>query len=146
MFAPSLQLAQAIEAAGEGLNYLERIQAGGVPLICLVIAVVLGTGYYLQLKRNVEQSDDQISKAEQREQDALEATTKRLAEQETMMREMLTRDLESQEAQLAAVQAVKGFTHQIKELQTSNEGLSRIVENLAKKISELEERIRRGAV
>ena len=133
----------ALEAADTGLSLLERIQAGGVPLISLCIAVICGLAFYWQLKQNKDLSEDALKKSEQREKDKAAETKIRLGEQETLLREMLDRDRESQEAQLAAVQAVQGFTHAHNELRTEISALRRSVEAMQTSLRDVEETIRR---
>lgn len=103
-------IAQAADAAtvSNTVSLLERILQGGVPLICLCVAVLCGAGFYWQLKRNTKQSEDAVQKAEA-------ATRERVAETSALLREMLERDREAQEAQSAATAAVEGFTRALQE-------------------------------
>jgi hypothetical protein len=133
----------ALEAADKGLSLLERAQAGGVPLISLCIAVICGLAFYWQLKQNKALNEDALKKSEQREKDKDAATKIRLGEQETLLREMLDRDRESQEAQLAAVQAVQGFTHVHTELRSEIASLRRAIEALQTSSRDVEETLRR---
>jgi len=127
-----LVLAQDLEGAAKGLSLLERIQAGGVPLICLALAVVMGGFAFWQLKRNnafqarqleaaelretkaQDLAEDRVKKtregAAERERAKEESHNRRLAEQESLLREMLDRDREAQEGQLATAKALEGYT------------------------------------
>jgi len=119
-----------MEAAEKGLSLLERIQAGGIPLLSMVIAVICGLAFYWQLRRNNKMSEDALAEAKTRETSAETKTKDRLKGQEDLLREMLSRDREAQEAQLAAIQAVEGFTHAIKEQQSSFESMNRTLNEL----------------
>ncbi len=121
----------AQEAAGSKVDgtvtTLERILEGGVPLICLCIAVVCGVAFYWQLKRNNKLAEDALNKAEKREEAAKNAAAERMAEQEALLREMLERDREAQEAQSAATAAVEGFTRALQDHnRIQNEMLDRL--------------------
>ena len=118
----------ALDIAGKSLTLLEQLQAGGVPLICLAVAVVCGIGFYWQLRRNGKQSEDALSKAESREAAAEEMARQRLTDQEGLMREMLDRDRQSQESIVATVQAVQGVGQALGELQ-------RVVDRLEQTVS-----------
>lgn len=110
-----------LDKVEQGLGLLERIQAGGVPLIALIVAVACGAFAYWQLRRNNELQAARVAEAEAREkaqkaeakarEEAQEAATKiRLAEQESLLREMLDRDREAQEGTLAMAKALEGLT------------------------------------
>ena len=132
----------ALEAADKGLTLIERAQAGGVPLISLIVAVVCGAAFYWQLRRNNKQSEEALEKAEKRERDKDAETKVRLSEQEGFLREMLDRDRESQEAQLAAVQAVQGMTHAIQDLKSAIDGLKRRSDESSSRLKDLDTRIK----
>jgi hypothetical protein len=107
-----LLLAQTAETAAEGVSLIERVLAGGVPLICLVIAAICGYAFYKQLLRN----------------NTLETTFREKVE--GLLREMLDRDRESQEAVSAAIQAVEAFQVALTNQQKANEDLGRKIERL----------------
>jgi predicted negative regulator of RcsB-dependent stress response len=140
-----LLLAQdvVLETADKGLEILERVQAGGVILICLIVTVVCAVAFWFQLKRNIKQSDDALTREQQRGVAKDAATKTRLTEQEGFLREMLERDRESQEAQMAAVQAVQGFTHALNEEKAETQGLKRVVEGVDTRLKDLEDLLRR---
>lgn len=138
-----LLLAQAVETAEQTLSLLERAQAGGVPLICLAIAVVCGVGFYWQLRANRQQTDDALAKAEAREAKQETDTKVRLAEQETLLREMLQRDREAQEGHAAATAAVQGFTRALQDQQRTCEAANQGIRDLSRRMDELETTVRR---
>lgn len=101
--------AQHVEAAHKTVSLLEKINAGGVPLICLTIATVCGIGFYWQLKRNVKQHEDHLSEVKT-------SGAAQLVQQGELLREMLDRDREGQEAHNASTRAIEGVTDALKEL------------------------------
>ena len=119
-----LLLAQTIESAETGVSVIERVLAGGVPLICLVIAAICGIMFYRQLARN----------------NAVETNFREKIE--ALLREMLVRDRESQEAVSAAVRAVEAFQVALGEQQKACEEAARKVEELSRKVVHLEDAIR----
>ena len=114
------------ETATQTIGWLERILAGGVPLICLVIAAICGYAFYRQLTRNNTLETDFRGKVE------------------ALLREMLAGYKESQEAVAAAVQAVEAFQSALTEQQKACEEASRQIEALGRKVDRLEESIRRA--
>jgi len=111
---PILLLAQDPEQA---VALIERIVSGGVPIICLVFAAICAYAFYKTLNKN----------------NALETGFREKVE--ALLREMLHRDKESQEAVTAAVQAVEAF-------QRASETLTRKIEELGRKIERLEDATR----
>lgn len=122
-----LFLAQSAEKVEQGLGWLERVQAGGVPLIALVVAVICGAFAYWQLKQNNELRKEQVEDAKAREatqkadaaaraKEQAEETKARMSEQEALLREMLDRDREAQEGQLATAKALQGITEALRDL------------------------------
>jgi hypothetical protein len=101
-------LAQTMETAEKTVGLLERINAGGVPLIALCVAVVATIGFIWQLKRNMS------IEREWREAGKTDAD-KRLSDQKDLMREMLARDKEATAATTAAVSAVEGHSAGLKD-------------------------------
>jgi methyl-accepting chemotaxis protein len=101
--------AQDLNDVKNTIGILDKINAGGVPLICLTIAVICGVGLYWQLKRNVKQHKDHL--------DEVKASgAARLSQQGELLREMLERDNESQEAHNASTRAIESITEVIKGL------------------------------
>ncbi len=98
------------------LTLIERVLAGGLPLICLVIAAICGYAFYKQLTKN----------------NALEVGFREKVE--ALLREMLDKDREAMEAIGAAVQAVEAF-------QTSLSEQKRACMELGRKIERLEDAI-----
>jgi len=117
-------LAQTVKEAGDAVSVLERVTQGGVPLICLCVAVVCGVGFYWQLKRNIKMAQDALDTTRE------EANARR-AEQEGLLREMLERDREAQEAQTAATAAVEGFTTALKDH-------ARVLEGVRERVMDIE--------
>lgn len=135
---------EQLDKAAQGLSLLERLQAGGVPLICLVLAVVLGAFAFWQLRRNNAFQARQLLAAEAREvkakedadareKAAAEAGKTRMVEQEGLLREMLDRDREAQEGQLAMAKALEGYT-------ASHLDNRRMLEEILRRLTDLERR------
>ena len=118
--------AQHVEAAHKTVSLLEKINAGGVPLICLTIATVCGIGFYWQLKRNVKQHEDHLAEVKT-------SGAAQLVQQGELLREMLDRDREGQEAHNASTRAIEGVTDALKELRSQvTEQTQRCSEQLIK--------------
>lgn len=140
-----LLLAQSLDTADKALGLLERIQAGGGLLICLVVATICGLGFYWQLKTNSNlhkaasnKGEADLAKAEAREAAKAAETKSRLSEQEVFLREMLDRERETQEGHQAAMQAVEGYTRAMKDSQREIEQSNRLVGTLVRKTEALE--------
>lgn len=133
-----LLLAQGLEAAGGVLSLLERIQAGGILLLSLVIATICGIAFYKQLKANKELQISAVDKAEAREKAKDEETKTRLTEQEVFLREMLDRERETQEGHVATTQAVEGYTRAMRDAQREAEQTNKLVGTLIRKVESLE--------
>lgn len=129
-----MMLAQAQETAEKAVGLLERINAGGVSLLSLVVATIAVVGYIFQLRRNneIEQSWREAGKAD---------AEKRLSEIKELMREMLIRDKEGTQAHGAAIQAVEGLSGTIKEHGADER---RMMGEIAQKVAELERSMRIG--
>ncbi len=138
-----LLLAQAVETAEKGLGFLERINAGGVPLISLVIAALCGLAFYWQLRRNIKQHEDALTKAEAREAAKDVATKTRLSEQETLLREMLDRDRDALEAHQASMSAIEGFSRASRDQQATCEQSNQLIREMSRRIDDLEATTRR---
>jgi len=110
-----LMLAQSAKDASDTVGILERILNGGVPLICLCLAALFGAGFWWAIKRNHKMTEEALKKAEAREEAAKEIAEKHKTEQEALLREMLDRDREAQEAQAATTAAVEGFTRALQD-------------------------------
>ena len=97
--------------------------------------MVVGKFAYDQLKRNND--------LEHNFREKIEADGKaRLQGSEQLLREMLDRDREAQEATTAAVQAVEGITGAMRDQQASCESVSTKVDTLVLKIDGLTDRIK----
>lgn len=116
-----LLLAQDSE---KGVALIERILAGGVPLICLVIAAICGYAFYKTLVKN----------------NTLETGFREKVE--ALLREMLDRDKESQEAVSAAVQAVEAFQAALAASQREVAEMARKLEELGRKVERLDDAVR----
>lgn len=125
------------EAAHNWVGVLQAILKGGVPLICLAVACVIGWAYWKQLKRNNALEKDFRDKMEA---DARE----RLAATEALLREMLDRDREANEAQQAATRAVEGFTLALKDHAQAEEAHGQKLYEIIDRLKDLERRFRDG--
>ena len=103
------QATEILDVADKSVGILERIQAGGILLLSLVVAVVCAVAFWWQLKANKLLNEIALSEAKNRESSVKSENTGRLKEQETLLREMMERDKEAQEAQTAATTAVEKF-------------------------------------
>jgi methyl-accepting chemotaxis protein len=141
-----LLLAQdtALETAEKGLSLLEKINAGGVPLICLVISVLCGFAFYWQLKSNKALNETALSKAEDREATFETNYGKRRDEMDKLYREMMDRDRDAQEATTAMATALEGVTASIKDETRQIESLDRSVKAIENRLEELERAVRRS--
>ncbi len=131
-----LLLAQSVEKAEKGVGLLQTILAGGVPLICLCVAVLMGGFALYQMRRN------NTLEREYRETVQLDAAA-RLAGTEKLLREQIDRDREANEIVTATIQAVEGFSHSLKEQQASCEATKRVCEEMVTQMRNLEETVRR---
>lgn len=129
-----LLLAQSTETAEQGIGILNTILSGGVPLICLVVACACAYAFYKQLTRNNTLEKDFRTKIE------TSASTE-LTRQETLLREMLTRDKEATETTSAAIQAVESYSHALKEQQTAFDAMKLTFENQTRELRELRDKV-----
>lgn len=136
--------AQVVEVAEKGLGILERIQAGGVLLISLVVATICGAGFYWQLRENKKLTQDALKEAKDRE-----AT--RLKDQADLLREMIDRDREASEVASTSAKAVEGITVQLAALTKSVESgnlqkdqMARRQEQILHRIDELDRLVRQA--
>lgn len=112
-----LLLAQdPVDTAEKTVPILERIIEGGVPLICLAVAVVFAIAAAYQYRRNARQW--QVNSELEREF--------RL-KVEALLREMLDRGEDSQEALTSNTQAVRDMTQGMQQLTTRVEYVERAV-------------------
>lgn len=113
-----LVLAQSAADAHQGVGLLERIAAGGVPLICLVIAAVSTVGTIYQYRRNVvleQRYSDSLAKMllEQKDEAArrlaeAKAEAKTASDKvESLMRERAQVERESDATLAAAVRTLE---------------------------------------
>lgn len=112
----TLYLAQAAE---KSLGLIQTIVAGGPALILAVIVAILGYFSYHQLAAN----------------GTLERGFREKIED--LLREMLGRDREAQEATAAAVQVVEGFTEAMKEQRIACDQTTRLVESTARALEDV---------
>ena len=123
------------QSAQEGIGILQTIVQGGAALILACVASVLGYFAYHQLKYNNE--------LEHSFREKIEADGKlRLEGSEKLLREMLDRDREAQEATTAAVQAVEGFTAAMRDQQVSCQDVINAVNKAVLKLDRLSEFIK----
>lgn len=116
---------QTVETAEQGLTMLERVQAGGVPLICLALAALCGVGFYWQLKANKTLHEEHFKT------------------QGDLLREMLTRDKETITAHMASTRAIEDVTTALRESKAACDATNRRVDDLASQVGELKTEIRR---
>lgn len=102
--------AQGVETAERGVQLLQTIINGGASLILATVAVICGYAFYRQLKANSELEREFRAQVKQ------DADEKGAAQKE-QYQQMLQREHEVQEGQLATVQAVETFTQAVKGLQ-----------------------------
>ncbi len=131
-----LVIAQGVETAEKGLSLLQKINAGGVPLICLVVAALCGVAFYWQLKANNKMQKDALSKAEEREDKAATAGQKRLEENESLLREMLDRDKEAQETHSATAQAIQNVTTALQDQKRACDETNQLLQSHTRLIEE----------
>ncbi len=130
-----MQLLLLAQTAAEGVGLLQTIIQGGAALILAVVAVIVGKFAYDQLKRNNELEHNFRTKIEADANSRLEGS-------ERLLREMLDRDKEAQEATTAAVQAVEGFTAAMLEQKTACDAVHIKIDTLILKVNALIERIK----
>ena len=123
------------QSAAEGIGLLQTIIQGGAALILAVVAVIVGKFAYGQLRRNNDLEHNFRKKIEDDAKD-------RLVGSEKLLREMLDRDREAQEATTAAIQAVEGFTEVMKSQQSACELTNGKVDSLLLKLEALSDRVK----
>ena len=123
------------QSASEGVGLLQTIIQGGAALILAVVAVVVGKFAYDQLKRNNELEHNFRTKIEADANSRLEGS-------ERLLREMLDRDKEAQEATTAAVQAVQGFTSAMLDQKAACDSVHLKIDKIVLTINTLVERIK----
>jgi len=115
-----------LEAAAKTIPLLERVIAGGVPLICLAIAVLCGVLAFWQMRRN------NALEREYRKDIALQADNRLEGEKsyrkdvERLLREMIERGEDSQEALQTNTNAVNSVGTALSQLTTRIEYVERI--------------------
>ena len=118
-------LAQATEAVEKGVDIGQTIIQGGVALILLIVAVVLGVAYWKLLQRSHAQEKERL---EETRDDA----SQRLKDQGDLLREQLDREREATEVITATVNTVEGFSHTLKEQKAACETTHRAIESFAR--------------
>ena len=114
----SLHLAQATPDPDQTIGWLERILAGGVPLICLAIAVVMAVAAVLQYKKNhkleldyrndlADRAKQEKADADKRLDEAKREAKERAAEIDKLMRERLSSEKESDATLAHAVHVIE---------------------------------------
>ena len=102
-----------------GIGLIQTIISGGPALILAVLVVILGYFGFCQLKANGFLEKGFREKIEE------------------LLREMLGRDREAQEATQAAVQVVEGFTESMKVQRAANDQTTRVVENNSRVLEDI---------
>lgn len=121
-------LAQAMPSDPEkAVGTLERIIEGGVPLICLAVAVIAVIAAVLQYRRNADleaqyrtdletRAKNALSDAEKRVGDAKTEAKERAAEVDKLMRERIAAERESDATLAKAVLALEANTRMMEKL------------------------------
>ena len=128
-----LHLAQSAPNPEETIGTLERVLKGGVPLICLVIAVLACIAAVLQYKKNhkleVDYRNDLANRAKQEKLDAekrLEEAKReakeRAVEVDKLMRERLAAEKESDATLAHAVHIIEANAKLMERLERKLEG------------------------
>lgn len=123
----SLLLAQATDPE-KTIGWMERLIAGGVPLICLAIAVIAVIGLVLQYRKNAELESAYRNDLDNRAKNEKTDAEKRLSEQkveaqkhadknEALMRERLTAEKESDATLAQAVRVIEVNTKMLERLE-----------------------------
>ena len=113
-----LLLAQAAPTPDETIGWLERILKGGVPLICLAIAVLACAAAIVQYKKNhklevvyredlAERAKQANTDAEKRLDEAKREAKERAVEVDKLMRERLAAEKESDATLAHAVHMIE---------------------------------------
>lgn len=147
----TLMLAQTAEVAEHGLSLLERVQAGGVPLISLIMLTLALFALYKVARENADLREAATAKAEEGTKKAEDRASERAESEAALYREMMERDREAHETQVALKNAFEGFAATLKEQATTCETSNRLVREtqgtmreLASRIEDLERTFRRN--
>lgn len=123
-----LILAQSSPDPEKTIGWLERLIQGGVPLICLAIAVIAVVGLVWQYRKNADLEATYRADLERRAKAEKEDAEKRLAEQkveaekhaakaESLMRELRQAEKESDATLAQAVRAVETNTKMLERIE-----------------------------
>lgn len=125
-----------VETAEKTVGILERILQGGVPLICLAVAVIFGVVAFWIYRQNVKLTKDAIKREgeiakQQAEREAKVQADRAALEKdyrekvEALLREMLERGEDSQQVITGNTEAVKDMTQGLQQLTTRIEYIER---------------------
>jgi len=132
-----LPLAQTIEVAEKGLSLLERVQAGGVPLICLVMLALALIALYKVVKDNAALREAATARAEEGTKQVEVRAAERAGAEAALYREMMANDRESHETQVALKNAFEGFTVTLKDQRATCEESNRAIRVLSTRMDDL---------
>ena len=135
---PYLLLAQdsTVETAGKTVTVLERLIAGGVPLICLGVAVIFGLACFYLYRQNQRLQRDQLKREADVQKERLERERDAQAERaalekdyrekvEALLREMLDRGEDAQEVITSNTAMGQDMTQSLQQLTTRIEYVER---------------------
>ena len=131
----TLTLAQTSEVASGWVSVLQTVVQGGAALVLAVVLSILGYAHWKLMDRSHAQEKDRLN-------DANTSATARLLEQEKLLREQISREREAQETVTAAVQAIEGFAHTLREQKASCDATKQAVEVLSGKLNDVVGRLR----
>ena len=131
-----LLLAQSVEAADASLSLVERLLAGGLPLVLLALAVICALAFYWQLRKNQTMQDLHLEDVKAR---AKESLTKR----EELLREMLEHSTDGAEAQNATVQTIDGFSNALRHSTQACHTTAALIRTLTERVKAFEDELRR---
>ncbi|MGD9726949.1 MAG: hypothetical protein AB7L09_00645 [Nitrospira sp.] len=128
-----LLLAQSTPDPEKTIGWLERILQGGVPLICLVIAVTACVAAVFQYRKNhaleLDYRNDLANRAQQAKEDAekrlaeaKQEAKERAAEIDKLMRERLSSEKESDATLAHAVHMIEASAKIMERLERKLEG------------------------
>jgi len=122
-----LVLAQdPVETAAKTIPLLEQVIAGGVPLICLAIAVIAGLLSFWQMRKNNALEREYRKDIEKQADQRLAGEQAYRKDVERLLREMIERGEDSQEALQTNTAAVNSIGVALNQLTTRIEYVERI--------------------
>jgi len=128
-----LLLADGQTDPNKAIGWLERLIQGGVPLICLAIALIAGIAWVYQFRKNsaleLEYREDLAERAEEAHKETerrltaqREESEKHASKSEALMRERLQAEKESDATLAHAVRVIEANTKALERLERKLEG------------------------